>query len=216
MLHTRLEALRRTHGAGQGLELLAGYARMLDEPCAGRPGCGRCALYLFERGNAAFERGDLAMRLIERGAGGIALFNGRGNGAARLRFGLLGLIERTLGGRTGVLELLSLFLGMAERQLELFGAPLDQLGMGQAVGKRLLRLRQTAPRVLGSAIIGAALALELIELVLHAAPGLGVLAAGVVKTLDGGLRRGKVAANRLELGCRLLALGNGLGALSAT
>ena len=215
MLHKRLEALRRAHGAGQGLKLLAGYARMLDEPCAGGPGCGRCALYLFERGNVAFERGDLAMRLVERGTGGIALLDGRGDGAARLRFGLLSFIERTLGGRTGILELLSLLLGVAKRQLELLGAPLDQLGMGQAVGKRLLGLRQTAPRVLGSAIVGAALALELIELVLHAAPGLGVLAAGVVKALDGGLRGGKVAAHRLKLGCRLLALGNGLGALSA-
>ena len=155
------------------------------------------------------------MRLIERGTGGIALFNGRGDGAARLRFSLLGIIERALSGSTGVLELLSLLLGVAERQLELLGAPFHQLGMGQAVGKRLLRLRQAAPRVLGSAIVGAALALELIELVFYAAAGLGVLATGVVKALDGGLRGGKVAAHRLKLGCRLLALGNGLGALSA-
>ena len=215
MLHKRLEALRRAHDAGQGLELLTGYARMLDEPCAGRPSCGRCALNLLERGNAAFERGDLAMSLVKRGTGGIAVLDGRGDGAARLRFGLLGIIERTLGGRTGILELLSLLLSVAERQLELLGAPFHQLGMGQAVGKRLLRLRQAAPRVLGSAIVGAALALELIELVLHAAAGLGVLATGVVKALDGGLRGGKVAAHRLKLGCRLLALGNGLGALSA-
>ena len=47
------------------------------------------------------------MRLVERGTGGIALLDSGGNGAARLRFGLLALIEQTLGGRAGVLELLS-------------------------------------------------------------------------------------------------------------
>ena len=216
MLDKRLEALRCAHGAGQRLELLARYARLLDEPCAGRPGCGRCALNLLERGNAAFERGGPAMRLIERGTGGIALFNGRGDGAARLRFGLLGIIERTLSRSTSVLELLSLLLCLAERQLELLGAPFHQLGMGQAVGKRLLRLGQTAPRVLGSAIVGAALALKLIELVFYAAAGLGVLAAGGVKALDGGLRGCQVATHRLKLRRRLIALGNGLGALGAT
>ena len=140
MLDKRLEALRRAHDAGQGLELLARYARMLDEPCAGRPGCGRCALNLLERGNAAFERGDLAMGLVKRDARGIAFLDGGGDGAARLRFGLLGSIERTLSRSTSVLELLGLLPCLAERQLELLGAPLDQLGVRQAVGQRLLRL----------------------------------------------------------------------------
>ena len=155
------------------------------------------------------------MSLVKRGTGGIALLDGRGNGAARLRFALLGLVERALSGSASVLELLGLLLGMAERQLELLGAPLDQLGVRQAVGQRLLRLRQTAPRVLGSAIVGAALALELIELVFHAATGLGVLATGGIQAFNVGLRGGKVAAHRLKLRRRLLALGNGLGALGA-
>ena len=81
------------------------------------------------------------MSLVKRGTGGIALLDGGGDGAARLRFGLLGSIERTLSGSASVLELLGLLLGMAERQLELLGAPLDQLGVRQAVGQRLLRLR---------------------------------------------------------------------------
>ena len=155
------------------------------------------------------------MSLVKRGTGGITVLDSRGDGAARLRFGLLGIIEQALGGCTSVLELLSLLLSVAERQLELLGATLHQLGVSQPVGQRLLSLRQTPTRILGRAIVGAALALELIELVFHAAAGLGVLATGVVKALDGGLRGGKVAAHRLKLGCRLLALGNGLGALGA-
>ena len=216
MLHKRLEALRRAHGAGKRLKLLAGYARMLDKPCAGRPGSGRCALHLFKRGNTAFKRGDLSMRLVERSTGGVALLDGGGNGSARLRFGLLALIEQALGGRAGVLELLSLLLGMAERQLKLLGAPFHQLGVRQTVGQGLLGLRQTAARILGRAIIGAALALELIKLIFHAAASLSVLAAGGIKALDGGLRGGKVAAHGFKLRRRLLALGHGLGALGAT
>ena len=156
------------------------------------------------------------MRLVERGTVGIALLDGGGNGTARLRFGLLALIEQTLGGRAGVLELLSPLLGMAERQLKLLGAPFHQLGVRQAVGQRLLRLRQTAASILGCAVVGTSLALQLLELIFHAAAGLGVLAAGGIKALNGRLRGCHVATHRLKLRCRLFALSHCLGALGAT
>ena len=195
------------------VKLDSALVSLIDHPFTSGTGGGGSALDLLERGYPALQNRRLPMRLLLRGPLLVAHLQRAGDGRARGGFLIGSSIKGRLGTPASIDELLSLLLGVAERELELGCAAFHQLDMRKPARKRLARLVKLAAILLVFAVGGPAGALQGIELAFDIAARVGVFPTLPLELVDLLLHAGKLSGNLVELQLRRGAFSLGSSAL---